>query len=199
MKKILLLSVIACDILLCVLAYSVSVNRELSHSLLRLHVVANSTSPKDTAVKFAVRNMINEYISNKKPENKADVYSELESLTDNINRFLTDNGIGYKCKLTETAAYFPAKKYDNIKMPSGKYDCIKATLGNGEGENWWCIAYPPLCFTEAVTGSLSEDGEEELKKRLSDETYNLIHTDSQNYNVRFFVVDLVNRLVNNRI
>lgn len=196
MKKILLLSVIVCDILLCTAAYSVSVNRELSHNLLRLHVVAHSKSPEDTAVKFAVRDLINEYMGSKRFNDKEEVYSALGELSDCINDFLKDSNIDYKCRVTAAGSYFPAKKYDNIKMPSGKYDCIKATLGRGEGENWWCIAYPPLCFTESVTGSLSAEGEEKLKKRLSDEAYNLIHTDSRSYNVRFFAVDFVNRLIN---
>lgn len=196
MKKLLLVTVIICDILFCAAAYSISINHELSDNLLRLHVIANSSSPKDIAVKFAVRDMINEYIENKNLSDKTGVYYELNPLTEKINIFLSDNGIDYQCRLIKTVSYFPAKKYDNIKMPSGKYDCIKATLGNGEGENWWCIAYPPLCFTEAVTGNLSANGEEKLKERLSDEAYKLIHADSRGYNIRFFAVDLINNILN---
>ena len=196
MKRLALIGIIICDVLICTAVYSVSINHELSDGLLRLHVVANSSSPRDTAVKLAVRNMINEYIGNRDFGTKEEVYTELEPLTEEINCFLTENNIGYKCRLTKTKSYFPAKQYDNIKMPSGKYDCIKATLGNGNGNNWWCIAYPPLCFTESVTGNLSADGEKKLKKRLSDEAYKLIHADSRSYNIRFFTVDFINKLIN---
>lgn len=76
----------------------------------------------------------------------------------------------------------------DITLPQGNYNTIRLTLGDGEGENWWCVAYPSLCFKEAKEGQMSDSGKELLKENLPEECYKII-TDERKY--RFFIVDLI--------
>ena len=76
----------------------------------------------------------------------------------------------------------------DITLPQGYYNAIRLTLGEGNGENWWCVAYPSLCFKESEDGKLSESGKELLKEKLPDECYKII-TDERKY--RLFIVDFI--------
>ena len=82
----------------------------------------------------------------------------------------------------------PEKEYKNIRLPEGKYTCLKVVLGEGMGENWWCIAYPPLCFCEEVFGEMTESSMELLENRLSPESFRAIVKDG-NINFRFRIVE----------
>ena len=63
-----------------------------------------------------------------------------------INKFLKDSGIGYCAKAVITDTKFKTKNYSDLSIPAGNYQALKIILGEGKGENWWCVAYPPLCF-----------------------------------------------------
>lgn len=196
MKKITWILLITADIFFVTVVYSQSVNRELSNELLRLHVIANSNAEEDIGIKYEVRDKINEIIGNENFKSKEEVTEKLYIIEDKVNSYMKSKGIEYGCSIKHTISEFPQKKYNNITMPSGEYECIKAVLGKGEGENWWCIAYPPLCFTEAVNGTISSDGDEKLKNKLTEDTYDLIHCKDKKSKVRFFVVDVINHYCN---
>lgn len=68
-------------------------------------------------------------------------------------------------------------------------------LGTGEGKNWWCVAYPPLCFTESAVGELSSDGRKSLEKNLNTDVYNIISGDKAQYKIKFKTVELFNGLM----
>ena len=87
----------------------------------------------------------------------------------------------------------PEKEYKNIRLPEGIYDCIKVVLGEGKGENWWCIAYPPLCFTEEVFGEMSPDAKKQLTDTLSKETLDTI-IKNNDINFRFKIVEIIQKL-----
>ena len=195
-KKTFWVILIVCDVLFTACVYSQSVNSELSDKLLRLHVIANSNSDYDISVKYAVRDKINEWIAEETFSDREEVIDRLFLIENRVNDYLSESNAEYGCKIMYTVSKFPQKQYDNIVMPSGSYECIKAVLGEGRGENWWCIAYPPLCFTESVTGALSGEGENKLKNELSEDTYDLIHSEKTKYKIKFFAVDLINKYLN---
>lgn len=194
MRKLFFFLLLLCDVLFSCVVYSQSVNTELSENLLRLHIIANSDNESDIKVKYEVRDEILKMVDGGKYENKEMVIGEIKSIEDKINDYLGIVGVNYECRIVCTISPFPTKKYNNILMPSGEYSCIKVILGEGRGENWWCVAYPPLCFTESVIGNISKEGETELKERLSAKTYDLIRNTSEN-EIRFLSVDIVNRLI----
>ncbi len=185
MKK--LLSVILFSLALSgyLLVYGASVGNELSQGVVRFHILANSDSQPDQKIKLAVRDYVSASLKDGKVSTEA-----VERLA---NEYLSENKIGYSATATRERVFIPKKSYKNITMPSGYYDAIRLSLGNGEGENWWCVAYPSLCFTESFSGELSEDAQKMLSDRISAESLSVI-TGKREY--RLFIVDMVGKILN---
>ena len=135
---------------------------------MRLHIIANSNSERDRQIKLAVRDGLIEL---------GDYNTErLKTRADDV---LEEKAAGYTSKVCYRKRHVPKKIYKNIVLPEGVYMCIDVVLGRGEGENWWCIAYPPLCFSEAVSGEMSEDAKKALKTRLSAESLETVLKDGE--------------------
>jgi len=127
----------------------------------RLHVIANSDSDEDQAVKMQVRDAVLEAtksgILECESAHEAQEYIEdnLEIIEKTANETLTENGFDYSAKAQVGTFRFPEKTYQDITYPAGDYQALEVTLGSGEGHNWWCVMFPPLCLTEIET--LDED------------------------------------------
>ncbi len=159
--------------------YADNIRTDLSENLLRLHVIANSNSKEDQDIKLKVRDEILKVTSDVPDKTKLDTV---------VNETLASLGADYKGETSLTRRYVPEKEYKSIRLPEGVYNCINVVLGEGKGENWWCVAYPPLCFTEEVFGELSEDGKLLLENKLSKESFRAIIYDGD-VNIRFKLVD----------
>lgn len=166
--------------------YADNIRTDLSENLLRLHVIANSNSQKDQEIKLLVRDEILKATSQVPDKSKIDRV---------VSETLTKLGASYTGKTTIVRRYVPEKEYKSIRLPEGIYNCINVVLGDGKGENWWCVAYPPLCFTEEVFGELSEDGKLLLENNLSKESFRAIVYDGK-VNIRFKIVDEFLKLTN---
>ena len=81
-------------------------------------------------------------------------------------------------------AWFPTKEYEDFALPAGKYTALRITLGEGEGQNWWCVVFPPLCL-----GSVSETAAERAGN-FSEDQVRLITGESQGYVVKFKAMEL---------
>lgn len=151
--------------LLCLFAVemvkSAQIQENLSENLIRLHIIANSNSEADQKTKIAVRDGLL----------KAGTY-DAQKLKEQANAILQN--AGYGAEVYYRKRYVPQKSYKNIALPEGIYTCLDVVLGEGAGENWWCVAYPPLCFTEAVAGEMSRDAKKALASRLSSESLRTI-------------------------
>lgn len=181
------------DVFFSCVVYSQSVNEELSDNLLRLHVISNSNSECDIDLKYKVRDEILRIVGDRKYKNREEVITTVTTIEDEINQYLNKESIVYDCKIVCTTSQFPTKRYNNIIMPAGDYLCIKAVLGKGEGENWWCVAYPPLCFTESVMGDISKEGEEILKGSMSCNSYRMITSDVK-YELK--IIEVAKKIIN---
>lgn len=174
--------------LLCVFGtafwYSAEVQRNLSDNLLRMHIVANSDSEKDQNIKLEVRNEI------LKNMNESATLGQLESSAREKLRAL---GADYGARASLERCYVPVKEYKNISLPEGYYNCVRVVLGRGEGKNWWCVAYPPLCFTEDVFGDLSEEGKKKLEQQLESESLDAIIKNG-GVNYKFKIVEEIQKL-----
>lgn len=186
MKYICLFLLVAVSLTGISAVYAENITSDLSDNLLRLHVIANSNSQKDQEIKLKVRDEILK-AAKESPDKK-----ELEKTVNNILREL---GADYSGEIRILNRYVPEKTYKNIHLPEGSYNCINVVLGEGKGENWWCVAYPPLCFTEEVFGELSEEGRLLLEKKLSAESFRAIVYDGD-VNLRFKIVDEFIKLKN---
>lgn len=161
-----------------------TVESALADSVLRLHVIANSDSYDDQALKLKVRDAV---IENTKDifSVQSDICSAKQSAAKNLGYIkkiaedeIKKNGFDYKADVTFGKSEFPTKIYNNITLPSGTYQALKIVIGNGEGKNWWCVMYPPLCFTDGTT-KMDKESKAILKKSLTKEEYNLVMTKKQ--------------------
>ncbi len=186
MKRLLYSLALSLCIMCYMLSYADAVSRSLSENLLRFHIISNSNSDYDTQIKLSLRDYLSQKLTNTTtPPYSTKYLSELEQLA---NEWLKNNGISYSANAAYKRCFIPRKKYMDITLPQGYYNAIRLTLGEGCGENWWCVAYPSLCFKEAKEGKLSDSGKELLKEKLPDECYQII-TDERKY--RLFIVDFI--------
>ena len=122
---------------------------------LRIHVRANSNSEEDQRVKYLVKDGIVEAITplvaeiESKEEAVEVMKGKKERLEKLADRILTGNGFSYGCEIVVRNEKFPARVYDGVTLESGYYDALIVNLGKAEGDNWWCVVYPPLCFGNA--------------------------------------------------
>ena len=84
---------------------------------------------------------------------------------------LFENGFSYKSSASVTVTDFPEKSYGEYTFPAGKYQALQIVIGEGKGQNWWCVLYPNLCFTDSLRAVVPEEGKEQLKEVLTEEEY----------------------------
>ncbi len=132
---------------------------EVAGAPLRLHVIANSDSVYDQEVKFQVRDEILNLLSDvmkdaaSKEEAMKDIRMVLPQIEEECNAVLK-NYTTYTASASLEKADFPTRRYGDLVLPAGNYDALRIVLGDGDGHNWWCVLFPPLCFVDA-TGNFS--------------------------------------------
>lgn len=118
----------------------------------RIHIRANSNSEIDQTVKYLIKDKVVNYVTpylvdcNTKSESVSVISSLLDEVEDVCDEMLKNNGFTYTSKARVDEEYFPTRAYDNVTLEAGVYDALIIELGEGVGDNWWCIVYPPLCF-----------------------------------------------------
>jgi len=120
--------------------------------IIRLHIVANSNSADDQAIKLAVRDAIAAGFAVSYESNNSDeIFSYWKNNLDVLHCIAADtaNNLGFSGTIETEAGIFmlPEKKYGSILLPEDNYKAIRITLGNAEGQNWWCVLYPQLCMS----------------------------------------------------
>ena len=160
--------------------YAERINNNLSASLIRLHIIANSDEPFDQMLKLRVRDAVINYMNEKINEmnTKEDAKNYLSVHKDEMeavaNSILVSEGMDKSARVSFGRFPFPTKKYGNLVLPAGYYDALKIELGEAKGENWWCVMFPPLCFIEDTKGEIEEEYIDLLKSELSKEEMELI-------------------------
>lgn len=151
MKKICITFLVLSIIFLT--AIGLTLPKKPTTEYLRIHVRANSNDYSEQAVKYAVKEAV---VSHLTPfiaecDCKADAIKMLDEQIYNLqaigDNVLAQNGFSYTCKVSVKKENFPTRVYDGNTLPAGVYDALIIQLGKGEGDNWWCVVYPPLCFT----------------------------------------------------
>ena len=191
MKKIFFILSMFTLLILLSFSYSNAVMQDFNRNIIRLHIIAQSNSDYDQKIKLDVRNEILKAV---KDTDIKDTEKFLYLAEKAANSYLTKNNIAYSAKAVSGSFYFPEKTYNNITLPSGKYNGIRVILGTGNGENWWCIMYPPLCVTDSGEINADKNTALKLKSSLSPDTYELITDNSRKIKVKFKTVEFFNRL-----
>lgn len=122
---------------------------------LRIHIRAHSNEDSAQAVKYLVRDELVEYLTPivadcaDKDQALLQVEKRLHALSDLASEVLARNGFSYGAVATLQTETFPTRVYGDYTLPAGEYSALIVELGSGSGDNWWCVVYPPLCFTTA--------------------------------------------------
>lgn len=161
---------------------------ELSQDVFRLHILANSDSEADQSLKIKVRDKVLDYTedlfnsANSKEEAESIISDNLQSISNVAYQTVLDNGYDYVVTAEITNMYFTTRYYEGYTLPSGMYDALRITIGDGEGHNWWCVMYPSICISSA------EDKESKAKEALDDDEYNIVC--NEQYQYKFKVVEI---------
>lgn len=160
--------------------------QELETRVVRLHVLANSDSAQDQALKLDVRDAVlaqaSMYLTHCHSTQQAkEVLSQhLQPLADTAAQTIARKGYDYAVKVSLERTYFPTKVYADFSLPAGEYQGLRVEIGRAEGHNWWCVVFPPLCFS-----SVSEQSETALRSGLTEDDLALLTGEDQGYVFRF--------------
>ena len=166
-------------------AASLSRQEDLGRKVIRLHVIANSDSPEDQALKLRVRDRVLAR-AQELLEQSADMAQAREVLTSALPE-LTREAQQVLARLEP--AEFPTKDYDGFSLPAGKYLALRVIIGEGRGQNWWCVVFPPLCTAAAC--DWQDAGRD---AGLAEDDLSLMAEEDQGYQLRFRSVELWEKL-----
>ena len=162
---------------------------DIRDDVVRLHILANSDSEADQRVKLAVRDallnggkeLFNGTVNKDSAEYMLEVQKdELIRIADNV---LKENGFDYTAQIYLTEEYFTTRTYENFTLPAGEYLALKVVLGSGEGHNWWCVMFPPLCLPAA-----SENAD--MDAVFGEDGADIIQSGAK-YEIRFEIVEII--------
>ena len=190
-KPLLAALVLACALLAALAAGWLHTERSaatcqssIAAKILRLHVLANSDSPKDQALKLTVRDAILSYMDANAPdfqdvhEAKAWTSLHMEDLQKTAEGILLSQGCGDTVSLELATCYFPVKTYGDLTFPAGDYEALRVKIGEAKGQNWWCVMYPPLCFTDTTCCEFPEESRKILERQLTETEYLSLRKDT---------------------
>lgn len=163
----------------------------LAEAVVRFHVLGNSDSEEDQALKMQVKESVIAYLEKELRSVKTRQEAE-ELLQQNLRRIQqvaarTVEAAGSDQTVTVSLADsdFPTKRYGSVMLPAGTYRALRIELGDARGANWWCMLFPALCFVDEEAESLPEETEEQMDEALTEEDSELIHQDEAGPFLRF--------------
>ena len=172
------------------ISYVDAVSTDISNSVFRLHVIANSDSQEDQELKYKVRDSILEYMNDlsknctSKDEIISLAYQYQSKFCEIAKQVIIENGYNYDVNIKIGNFEFPTKDYGDISLPAGYYDALRIEIGEAKGQNWWCVMFPPLCFVDVTSGVVPDESKEIMKENLNEEEYNLI-SDKESTDIKF--------------
>lgn len=165
---------------------------DLADSVLRLHVLANSDSETDQALKLKVRDRVLAEAELILPDGASLEVAE-RKIGENLSRLaaagaevVAQEGYDYSVAASLEETWFPTKEYEDFSLPAGRYQALRIVIGEGGGQNWWCVVFPPLCL-----GSVSENTRETaLDAGMDEQQVSLLTGESEGYVVKFKALEL---------
>ncbi len=170
--------------------------KELADSVIRFHVIANSDSEEDQALKLAVRDRVLARAEEIYPANatleeaQAALEGHLNLLAAAGREVVEERGYDYPVAAALEDCWFPTKEYEGFALPAGNYTALRVTIGEGKGRNWWCVAFPPLCL-----GAASETVDQALEAgHFTPGQGALVTGDGEGYVLKFKAMELLGEL-----
>lgn len=212
------IALIFCSLMILLMSWegqksdAAAIGGSIPEESIRLRILANSDRPGDQVIKRQVRDAIVEQMNGwvqqlENPlsltEARQVIESNLALVEDTVKRTLENSGKNYTYQVELGVVPFPTKMYGGAVYPAGDYEALRVTLGKGEGKNWWCVLFPPLCFVDAGSGeALAKDrGQADLKNadavtaNVSKDAAGSTDGDyAEGAEVRFFLWDMLSGL-----
>ena len=179
---------LALCISLCACTWAEGRRQVISSGLVRLHVIAASDDDAEQALKLRVRDDVLEYLSPKLDEvsDSDEARQIIKSELPNIRKAAEKSAEGREIQVSLSEEYYPTREYESFSLPAGRYQSLRVIIGEGEGHNWWCVVFPPLCISAAE--------QEKAMDAMSDEERGII-TEAEGYEIRFRLVELWGELM----
>ncbi|WP_455714155.1 stage II sporulation protein R [Anaerosporobacter sp.] len=207
--KIYALLILLCYMVFVVIDFSIhttsakEITEGISEKIIRLHVLANSDDEADQALKLKVKDAVVKKFGSTfaSAKNKSDAEILIEENFEDIRKVALDvikeEGYDYDVHVYITDCMFPTKVYKDLTFPAGMYEALRIDIGTGEGKNWWCVMYPPLCFVDQTYSVVPEDSKRQLEDLLTTREYESLLTDqSTKVTYRFKVVEIIEDIYN---
>ena len=195
-KKLLICAFLILAVAMVAGLFPVHGEEEIYDTVVRLHVLANSDTDADQALKLKVRDRVIELVSpaveNCSSQSEAiaaigGIMNELESAAAEV---IAAEGYDYPVSILIGEEYYPTKTYETCAFPSGEYVSLRVCIGEAEGQNWWCCLFPPLCLSAATAKEDNEDAF--IQVGLTKDQYGIItETGKTKYKVRFKVLEVL--------
>ena len=200
-KKIL---VLGCVLILCLAVCNILPihgEEKIYESVVRLHVLANSDSDDDQALKLKVRDEILAHVSplvidcKSREEAIKVLQGELGKIKKLAREVVLSEGYDCSVDVTLTLEDYPTRNYEAMSFPSGQYVSLRVLIGEAEGQNWWCVLFPPLCLSSASEKSANEDAF--IAVGLNSDQYKIItESDNTKYQLRFKILEVIEGMFN---
>ena len=167
----------------------------LAQKMIRLHVIANSDNAEDQALKLQVRDKVLDFTTNilcrssDMEEAQKQLQAQLKRIETIAQREIVSQGYDYGVTARLEQTEFPLKEYDGFSLPAGEYTALRLVIGEGAGQNWWCVVYPPLC-----TAAATDMPQTAIRAGLNGDDVGLITEENAGYVLKFRSVELWERL-----
>ena len=173
---------------LCLGTWAQAKQSSLSSSLVRLHVIAVSDDEYEQSLKLRVRDGVLSYISPKLRDVKSAQQAQeiIKNELDGIKAAAESSAEGRSVEVTLSQEYYPTRNYEKFSLPAGKYQSLRVILGEGEGHNWWCVVFPPLCIAAAE--------QEQAVEWMSEDMRGIV-TEEDGYEYKFRILELWGELM----
>lgn len=173
---------------LCVGTWAQGRQRDISSSLVRLHVIAASDETAEQELKLRVRDNVLEYLTPvlDKAESPEEAQRIINGELTSIKAAAEACAGGRSVSVTLGQEYYPTREYEGFTLPAGQYQSLRVILGEGKGHNWWCVIFPPLCVSAAEQNKALD--------AMSEPERGLI-TEADGYELRFRIVELWGELM----
>ncbi len=178
---VVLFKAVLCGFIICFVFSMIGFDaqsKEISEEVFRLHILANSDSTEDQSLKLDVRDVVQEFCYNiyddaqSKEEAEEIISEKLPEIIAVAQEEVDRQGYDYKVNGEIVNMYFTNRVYNDITLPAGNYDAVRITIGSGEGHNWWCVMFPPICISAAENDAdISDVLTQEQTEMVTDESY----------------------------
>ncbi len=175
---------------------------EIADKLIRFHVIANSDSEEDQALKLKVRDRIIDKMSFKLENAKSldEARDILNSSTEEVSNIakevILEEGFDYDVKTMLSNENFPDKIYGDYVFPQGNYEAYRVIIGSGEGQNWWCVMFPPLCFVDESKNIVDTKKLDKNIANIQDKTEENKKDNDKKVIFKFKIVEIFDKIFN---